>query len=216
MISARYQGEQNVLFGAGSIHNKSGYACQQQAMVESWREAFSATTGTTDKEFLFGVTSLAGGCSEAFPLYSTFQHFSEAEWLRCANNSDGDNQRTSPVCADMRDDWAGGLRVAQTGGYGHMPNQALPNTFLGQAFDHGEPCTCDRRAQPPNGCWANKKCYGWTSKYSLNKTVRTLSLFSLHQRLARRPACSGTTKTLGSIRGRSSRLASAWREGRSG
>jgi hypothetical protein len=55
----------------------------------------------------------------------------------------------------MRDDWAGGLRVAQTGGYGYLPNPALPRTFLGQAFDHGEPCTCDRKAQPPNGCWAN-------------------------------------------------------------
>ena len=65
---------------------------------------------------------------------------------------------------------AGGLRVAQTGGYGHMPNAALPNTFLGQAFDHGEPCTCDRKAQPPNGCWANKQCYGWSAPYSLNRT----------------------------------------------
>ena len=165
-----YQGEQNVAFGAGSIAKKSGYACQQASLIASWREAFSAVPGTTDHQFPFGITSLAGGCSESFPLWSEFQHFTEAAWQSCATDSNGVNQRTSPVCKDMSDDWAGGLRVAQTGGYGHMPNAALPNTFLGQAFDHGEPCTCDRTAQPPNGCWANKQCYGWTAPYSLNKT----------------------------------------------
>ena len=137
-------------------------------MISSWREAFSATPGTTDKQFPFGITSLAGGCSEAFPLWSEYQHFTEAEWSSCATN--GIDQRTSPLCKDMRDDWAGGLRVAQTGGYGHLPNPALPNVFLGQAFDHGEPCTCDRKAQPPYGCWANKQCYGWAAPYSLNRT----------------------------------------------
>jgi hypothetical protein len=159
-----------VAFGAGSIAKKSGYACQQANLISSWREAFSVVPGTTDQQFPFGITSLAGGCSEGFPLWSEYQHFTEAEWHSCATNSDGVNQRTSPLCQDMRDDWAGGLRLAQTGGYGHMPNEALPNTFLGQAFDHGEPCTCDRKAQPPNGCWANKDCYGWMAPYSLNKT----------------------------------------------
>lgn len=168
--SAHTTGEQNVAFGAGSIAEKSGYACQQANLIRSWREAFSTVPGTTDRQFPFGVTSLAGGCSEGFPLWSKYQHFTEAEWQSCATDANGVNQRTSPVCQDMRDDWAGGLRVAQTGGYGHMPNPALPNTFLGQAFDHGEPCTCDRNAQPPNGCWANKQCYGWSKPFSLNRT----------------------------------------------
>ena len=165
-----YQGEQNVFFGEGSIAKTSGYACQQAAMIASWRKAWSAVPGTTDKQFPFGVTSLAGGCSEAFPLWSSFQHYTEAQWRSCATNTNGLNQRTSPMCKDIRDDWAGGLRVAQTGGYGHLPNPALPRVFLGQAFDHGEPCACDRKAQPPHGCWANGQCYGWQSQFSLNRT----------------------------------------------
>ena len=31
----------------------------------------------------------------------------------------------------------GAFRLAQTGGYGYMPNAAIPNSFLGQAFDLG-------------------------------------------------------------------------------
>jgi hypothetical protein len=147
------------------------YACQQAAMIRSWREVFSAVPETTDAEFPFGVTTLAGGCSEGFPLWSLFQHFSHTEWESCVNPTPGSGvTRKSPTCKDMGNDWAGGLRVAQTGGYGHTPNAALPNVFLGQAYDHGEPCNCDRSAQPPHGCWANEQCYGWTSQYSLNRT----------------------------------------------
>jgi hypothetical protein len=165
-----YQGEQNILFGEGSVLNKSGYACQQAAMIRSWREAFSADAGTTNADFPFGVTSLAGGCSEGFPVWSPYQHFSRDEFESCAAPKPGGMTHKSPICEDMGNDWAGGLRVAQTAGYGHMPNAALPNTFLGQAYDHGEPCSCDRKAVAPGGCWANGQCYGWTSPYSLNRT----------------------------------------------
>ena len=163
-----YQGEQNVANGGGSVAQRSGYACQQANLISSWRAAFSATAGTTDGDFPFGVTSLAGGCSEAFPLWSAYQHFDEAAWQNCTDGAA--NQRTSPLCIDMKNDWAGGLRAAQTGGYGHLPNAAMPNTFLGQAYDHGEPCNCDRKAQPPHGCWANGRCYGWDQPFSLNRT----------------------------------------------
>ena len=80
-------------FSFCSISQKSGYACQQAAMIRSWREAFSSATGDNDKGnddnagagtgtgtdagFMFGVTSLAGGCSEAFPIWSPYQHFTE-------------------------------------------------------------------------------------------------------------------------------------------
>ena len=33
----------------------------------------------------------------------------------------------------------GGMRWSQTGNYGVLPNPALPNTFLAQAYDLGEP-----------------------------------------------------------------------------
>lgn len=156
-----------VHFGAGSVIDHAGYACQQAAMISGWRKAFSAVPETTDPNFPFGITTLAGGCSEGFPLWSQYQHVTEASYTDCAT---GKFPRTSPMCIDMVDDWAGGLRYAQTGGYGHTPNAALSNVFIGQAYDHGEPCTCDRHALPPNGCWANGQCFGWTSPYSLNRT----------------------------------------------
>jgi hypothetical protein len=31
------------------------------------------------------------------------------------------------------------FRRAQTGGWGHLPNADMKNTFLGQAFDLGDP-----------------------------------------------------------------------------
>lgn len=162
-----YQGEQNVEFGGGSATQKSGYACQQASMIGSWRKAFSATNGTTSPSFPFGVTSLAGGCSEGFPLWSDYQHFTKAQWETCTG---GTVSQLSPMCKDMQNDWAAGLRSAQTAGFGYLPNAVLPNTFLGQAWDFGEPCNCDRHAVAPNGCWANGQCYGWDKPYSLNKT----------------------------------------------
>lgn len=156
------QGEQNVAYGRGDAG--SGYQCQQAAMIAAWREAFSAVPGTSAPDFPFGVTTLAGGCSEGFPLWSPFQHAGEQDWRACATT-----RGRGAACQDMVDDWAGGLRAAQTGGYGHAPNPALPNVFLGQGFDQGEPCQCDRSAPYPGGCWANGECFG-DGPYSLNLT----------------------------------------------
>lgn len=189
-------------YGAGSIARRSGYACQQAAMIASWRAVFSSEPGTTDSAFPFGITSLAGGCSESNPLWSDDQpHFTKAQWSSCDGTA-AQLPRNSPLCVDIRDDWAAGLRLAQTGGHGHLPNAALPNTFLGQAWDHGEPCPCDRHALPPNGCWAPgtaEACYGWTSEYSLNRTwnyeisaIHPRAKEPIGQRLAR--AAHGLTK----------------------
>ena len=93
-----YQGENNVRNVAGSVANKTGYACQMASMISDWRAIWSAVPGTTAALFPFGVTQLAGSCSEGFP----------------ANT--------------------GAFRRSQTGGYGALPNEAMPNTFLGQAY----------------------------------------------------------------------------------
>lgn len=42
----------------------------------------------------------------------------------------------------------GAFRLAQTGSYGVLPNVAMPNTFLAQAFDLDDP-------------WGDKTCYGF-------------------------------------------------------
>lgn len=74
-----YQGENNVYecLGAGirpshdggpaacgNALNATGYACQTKNLVTSYRQQFSATPGTTDKQFPFGIVSLADGTSE--------------------------------------------------------------------------------------------------------------------------------------------------------
>ena len=42
----------------------------------------------------------------------------------------------------------GGMRWSQTANYGALPNPAMPNTFLAQAYDLGDP-------------WPTKTCYSW-------------------------------------------------------
>lgn len=140
----------------------SGYLCQQNALIDSWRATFSATPGTTPRNAPFGVTSLAGGGGEGFPLWSPSLHASYAEWLNCSLH-----RSRTPACQDLADDSVALLRRAQAGGAGAFP--AGSNVFLGQAHDLGEPCLCDKGAQPPGGCWANGECYG-TGPYSLNTT----------------------------------------------
>jgi len=171
-----YQGENNIANGRGDL--RTGYACQQAAMIDSWRRVFSATANTTPANFPFGVTTLAGACTEGFPLWSQYEHAIESSWLDCATH--GGSRAPGATCKDMVNDWAGGLRAAQTGGFGHTPNPLLQNVFLGQGFDMGEPCLCDRAMTAPNGCWANEQCYG-TGFYSLNVT-HNYELAAIHPR----------------------------------
>ena len=43
-----------------------------------------------------------------------------------------------------------------------MPNAAIPNSFLGQAFDLGDPWS--------KSCLRTKKCFGWDTPFSFNRT----------------------------------------------
>jgi hypothetical protein len=166
-----YQGEQNQVYSGGN--SSSGYLCQQNALISSWRAVFSATPGTTPPDVPFGVTSLAGGGGEGFPLWSPLLHTTEDVWLDCYVH-----RLRTPVCNDISDDSMGLIRRSQAGGTGFFP--ASTNVFLGQAHDLGEPCGCDTHAQAPNGCWANGQCWG-TGPYSLNLT-HNYELSGIHPR----------------------------------
>ena len=166
-----YQGEQNQIYSGGDA--TSGYLCQQNALISSWRAAFSSTPGTTLANMPFGVTTLAGAGGEGFPLWSPFLHTTQDVWRDCYVN-----RRRTPVCNDISDDSMGLIRLAQSGGAGFFP--ASSNVFLAQAHDLGEPCNCDARAQAPGGCWANGQCFG-TGPYSLNIT-HNYELSGIHPR----------------------------------
>lgn len=177
-----YQGEQNQIYGGGN--GTSGYLCQQTALIATWRAAFSAVPGTTAPDFPFGVTTLAGGGGEGFPLWSPLLHTTEDVWLDCYIH-----RLRTPVCNDISDDSMGLIRRAQTGGAGFF--SAATKVFMGQAHDLGEPCVCDTRALSPHGCWANGECYG-TGPYSLNLThnyqnsgIHPRPKLQIGQRLAR-------------------------------
>jgi hypothetical protein len=58
------QGENNCADTPGNSATKSGYGCEMAALVASWREIWSAESGTTDPEAPFGIVSLASGGSE--------------------------------------------------------------------------------------------------------------------------------------------------------
>jgi len=59
-----WQGENNMHEPKGNIKNNTGYACMFLKMKNQWQEYWSGTPGTTEKEFGFGVVTLADGTSE--------------------------------------------------------------------------------------------------------------------------------------------------------
>ena len=98
-----YQGENNVGGNPGSSATGAGYGCFQVAIVELWRQVWSAVPGTTDPLASFGIVSLAAGGAEGHQ-----PHMSHFRW-------------------------------AQTGNYGVLPNEKMPNTYLAHAYDIGDP-----------------------------------------------------------------------------
>ena len=114
----------------------------------------------------FGVVTLAGGAGEGGLTWSPYNHIEFPRFDACTNGSLPDRP-WNPYCFDVSQDWAAGFRTAQTGGYGFAPNAALPNVFVGQNYDQGEPCMCDEALTYPDGCWASGACYGW-GPYSRN------------------------------------------------
>ena len=98
-----YQGENNVGGDPGNAETGVGYSCFQVAIVELWRQVWSAVSGTTNPLASFGIVSLAAGGAEGHQ-----PHMSHFRW-------------------------------AQTGNYGVLPNEKMPNTYLAHAYDIGDP-----------------------------------------------------------------------------
>mmetsp|Transcript_29668 Transcript_29668/g.44778 ORF Transcript_29668/g.44778 Transcript_29668/m.44778 type:complete len:472 (+) Transcript_29668:67-1482(+) len=123
-----YQGENNSANDCilGSSARKSGYACLQLALIESWRAAWSAIPGTTDPLAPFGIVAL--------PESGSLGHRENI----------------------------GTMRLAQTGGYGVLPNAKMPNTFLVQSYDLDDPYL-----KMFDSCWTSGCCYPNNVDYSL-------------------------------------------------
>ena len=98
------------------------YGCRFPAMVADWRSKWSqGSLGQTGAEFPFGFVSLVNTtalASEPFWLGSVFtpSAVSQAPWK---------NPNNAPA----------GIRWAQTAGYGHVPNPAMPAVFDAIAID---------------------------------------------------------------------------------
>ena len=106
-----YQGENDMHGVKGNYLDKTGYACAMPALVQKWREEWSAEPGTTDANAPFGLVAIPSSGSEG-----------------------GQN--------------IGAMNWAQTASYGSLPNKAMPNSFIAEAFDLNDP-------------WGDKTCYGW-------------------------------------------------------
>lgn len=61
-----YQSENNLQYDGGNSAQGTGYACMFPAMIQKWREVWSAVPGTTDPMAPFGFVTLADGVSIAF------------------------------------------------------------------------------------------------------------------------------------------------------
>ncbi len=75
-----YQGENNCGDTPGNSQNKSGYGCEIESLVSSWREAWSVEPETTSKQLAFGIVGLAPDGSEGFG-----QNIAAIRWSQQAN-----------------------------------------------------------------------------------------------------------------------------------
>ena len=72
-----YQGENNLFRDAGNAANKDGYACLLQTLISSWRDIFSVTPGTTNKNAAFGNVLLADATDEGWGCNVPQMHWAE-------------------------------------------------------------------------------------------------------------------------------------------
>ena len=123
----------------GNVEDKTGYACMMENLVTSWRENWSVEPLTTDKDFPFGIVTLAGGTSEG-----NGNSMGAFRYAQSGNTGYG----WSPSSKQVRG-VDGGAGAGQ-----------LPNVFTAQAFDTGDPCSggnqCCTNSKDAQGGTANE------------------------------------------------------------
>ena len=76
----------------GNSETGYGYGCQMPAMIDSWRQYFSAAAGTTDKLAPFGIVTLAAGGSEG-----NGQNMAGMRWSQSGNYGETPNPAMAAV-----------------------------------------------------------------------------------------------------------------------
>uniref|UniRef100_A0A7S2UD85 Sialate O-acetylesterase domain-containing protein n=1 Tax=Attheya septentrionalis TaxID=420275 RepID=A0A7S2UD85_9STRA len=132
-----YQGENNMenntVLGNSLYH--SGYSCLMVQLIQSWRSLWSSTSSSTrsitddDPSPMMATDPLAPFGVVALP--------------------------TSGSVGTLE---IGTMRVAQTGGFGVLPNPSMPHTFLVQAYDQDDPMR-----SLYGDCWTGGCCPSPTS-----------------------------------------------------
>lgn len=103
----------------GNSLEHTGYGCMMPAMINLWRQHWSAEPGTTDPDAPFGLVALPGSGSGK-PCC--------VECLRAGRRSLWNVLGT--VCLLEGGPNMGTMRWAQTANYGVLPNVEMNNTFL--------------------------------------------------------------------------------------
>ena len=100
-----YQGENNMHNDMGSTLDATGYACELQHLVSSWRAVWSARAGTTAPDAPWGIATIAPDGSEG-----TGQHMAGMRWAETANVGHLPNRflpnTFSAQLFDLQDPWA--------------------------------------------------------------------------------------------------------------
>ena len=132
-----YQGENNCRSVMGNSAAKAGYSCEMQALVDQWRQLWSATAGTTDPSAPFGIVTLASSGSEG---------------------------ASSLAMGAMRQAQTAGFGVLPPPASNQHSN-GMANTFLAQAYDLDDEWSGDRgpcvatgwnQSSPEHACCDNQ------------------------------------------------------------
>jgi len=81
-----YQGENNLMYHAGNVIDRSGYACMLQTLIQSWRAAWSVEAQTTSPTAPFGIVMLADSTDEGWGCNVPQMHWAQTGNIGFAPN----------------------------------------------------------------------------------------------------------------------------------